>query len=136
MCTTRKHVPVHHTAEREINFLSSVCCQPTLLLLFEASLRFGRSMLQQVTESVLYMHISHLSCLFPRHKNHRYSSVRRLGTGGRSGQEGQAKEMPPPWKQVVPVIGLFGLYGAWVLRDRSVCFVCLWEEGGEHGKLA
>ncbi len=40
--------------------------------------------------------------------------------------------MPPPWKQVVPVIGLFGLYGAWVLRDRSVmvgkgwmnCFLC------------
>ena len=23
---------------------------------------------------------------------------------------------------MVPVIGLFGLYGAWVLRDRSVCF--------------
>jgi len=54
--------------------------------------------------------------------------------------------MPPPWKQVVPVIGLFGLYGAWVLRDRSVCCVgrgwcsgkahlnvlhcMLWKEGG------
>ncbi|EKU22724.1 hypothetical protein NGA_0499201, partial [Nannochloropsis gaditana CCMP526] len=26
--------------------------------------------------------------------------------------------MPPPWKQVVPVVGVFALYGAWVLRDR------------------
>jgi len=40
--------------------------------------------------------------------------------------------MPPPWKQVVPVIGLFGLYGAWVLRDRSVCCV---GSGGKGGKF-
>lgn len=31
--------------------------------------------------------------------------------------------MPPPWKQVVPVVALFGAYGAYVLRDRLVLFV-------------
>ncbi len=29
-----------------------------------------------------------------------------------------SQNMPPPWKQVVPVIGVFVVYGAWVLRDR------------------
>ncbi|GAB5036232.1 Hypothetical protein NocV09_03600030 [Nannochloropsis oceanica] len=36
--------------------------------------------------------------------------------------------MPPPWKQVVPVIALFGLYGAWVLRDRFDHHIVMREE--------
>lgn len=28
--------------------------------------------------------------------------------------------MPPRWQQVLPVVAVFGAYGAYVLRDRCV----------------